>query len=119
MRRILLVLSLLAVIAMVLAATAMPAFAAGRGEGPVGHEGVEPAGPGGNQSGHEGVNPGQGLKSEQFPEQAGTPFEPCPLPLPFGGTNPKAGFENAPGGVISTAPGSPFENVNPGEQCPE
>ena len=115
MRRILLVLSVALVMAAMLVANIMPAFAQGRGEGP---QGVA-TGPGGNASGHEGTNPGQGLKSENFPEQAGTPFEPCPLPLPLGGTNPEAGFENAPYGVVFTAPGTPFENVNPGEQCPE
>jgi hypothetical protein len=100
MRRILLVLSLLAVIAMVLAATAMPAFAQGRGEGAQG----EAVGP-------EGGNPGQ-LGKHQFDPVGANDL----LPLPRGGDpesgllpgGSEAGYFNAPGGVVCTAPGSPF-----------
>ena len=82
----------------------------------------KPRGQGENQAPRDedaGNNQGLGLKSEQFPEQARPQVEGCPLPLPLGGTDPEAGRLNAPKGVISTAPGSPFEDVNPGDLCPQ
>jgi hypothetical protein len=89
MRRILLVLSLLAVIAMVLAATAMPAFA----QGPPFPE-----------------NPGQ-LGKHQFVPVGANDL----LPLPFGGQTEDvlpggttAGLEAAGPAVVCKAPGSPF-----------
>ena len=102
MRRILLVLSLLAVIAMVLAATAMPAFAQGRGQGAQG-EAVGPV----------GGNPGLGIEKHQNVTVGANDLLPLPRgggileagPLPGGS---EAGFNNAPGGVVCTAPGSPF-----------
>jgi hypothetical protein len=65
--------------------------------------------------GPEGGNPGLGICKQQ---ERGTAGESGRQPLPFGGTEPEAGFENAPGGVVFTAPGSPFSVVNPSE-CPE
>lgn len=84
---------LLAVMALLVAAMAVPAFA----QGP------------------EGGNPGLGICKQQ---ERGTAGESGRQPLPFGGTEPEAAFENAPGGVVFTAPGSPFSIVNPSE-CPE
>ena len=40
-------------------------------------------------------------------------------PLPFGGTEPEAGFNNAPQGVVFTSPGSPHSVVNPPADCPQ
>ena len=65
--------------------------------------------------GPEGGNPGLGICKQQ---ERGTAGESGRQPLPFGGTAPQAGFENAPQGVVFTAPGSPFSVVNPSE-CPE
>jgi hypothetical protein len=127
--------------ALMLVAAALPAFAQGppddqgppEANEPTGNKpegagppedapfGSELAGPGGNQSGREG-NPGKGLvtATQNFPdEQAGTPFDPCPRPLPLGGTDPGPGFNNAPGGVVFTAPGTPFEGLAEAEPCPE
>jgi hypothetical protein len=134
MRRLLLVLSIAALMAAMVVASAMPAFAQGppeadeqTGNKPLDAGPPEDApfgtatGPGGNQSGREG-NPGQGLvtATQNFPdEQAGTPFDPCPRPLPLGGTDPGPGFNNAPGGVVFTAPGTPFEGLAEAEPCPE
>jgi hypothetical protein len=109
MRRMLLVLSVALVLAAVMVTSAMPAFAQGRGEGAQG----EAVGP-------EGGNPGIGLFL-----QAGRTVGANDLqPLPFGGQDPEVlpgkpgsteegkgsekGLENAPGGVVCTAPGSPF-----------
>ena len=65
--------------------------------------------------GPEGGKPGLGICKQQ---ERGSAGESGRQPLPFGGTEPEAGFENAPQGVVFTAPGSPFSAVNPGE-CPE
>ncbi len=65
--------------------------------------------------GPQGGNPGLGICKQQ---EAGTAGESGNQPLPFGGTEPEAGFLNAPQGVVFTAPGSPFSVVNPGE-CPD
>ena len=65
--------------------------------------------------GPEGGNPGLGICKQQ---ERGTAGESGRQPLPFGGTEPEAGFENAPRGVVFTAPGSPFSAVNPSE-CPD
>jgi hypothetical protein len=100
MRRILLVVSVAALMAAMMVASAMPAFAQGRGEGAQG----EAVGP-------EGGNPGIGLFL-----QAGRTVGANDLqPLPFGGQDPEVlpgnsekGLENAPAGVVCTAPGSPF-----------
>ena len=64
--------------------------------------------------GPEGGNPGQGICMHN----PGTAGESGNQPLPFGGTEPEAGFENAPQGVVFTAPGSPFSAANP-QVCPE
>jgi hypothetical protein len=101
MRRILLVLSVAALVVAMMVASAMPAFAQGRGEGPQG----EARGP-------EGGNPGKG--GCQHITVGAREIQP----LPFGGTEPEAGFENAPPGVVFTSPGSPFSAANPSE-CPE
>ena len=95
MRRILLVLTVVLVMAAMVVASVMPAFA----QGP------------------EGGNPG---KLNCF--QGRTVGEEERQPLPFGGTEPEAGLVNAPQGVVFTSPGSPFSVPNPpGEpdQCPE
>ena len=55
--------------------------------------------------GPEGGNPGLGIAKQQ---EAGTAGASGNQPLPFGGTEPEAGLENAPRGVVCTAPGSPF-----------
>ena len=80
----------------------MPAFAQGRGEGAQG----EAVGP-------EGGNPGIGLVRIQEADR--TVGANDLKPLPFGGQTEEvlpggntAGFDNAPGGVVCTAPGSPF-----------
>ena len=132
-RRITLVLTVAALMAAMLVVMAAPSFAqAGPPEQAVGNKPPdagppeaapfgEATGPGGNQSGREG-NPGKGLvtATQNFPdEQAGTPFDPCPRPLPLGGTDPAPGFNNAPGGVVNTAPGTPFEGLAEAEPCPE
>jgi hypothetical protein len=90
MRRILLILTVALVMAAMMVASIVPAFAQGRGEGPQG----EAKGP-------EGGNPGVGPQQETVGAKE-------KQPLPFGGTEPHAGFENAPPGVVCTAPGSPF-----------
>jgi hypothetical protein len=92
MKRILVVLTVALVLAATMSATAVPAFAQGRGEGAQG-----PA------VGPEGGNPGQLDK-----QQGRTVGAQDMQPLPFGGTEPEAGFINAPPGVVCTAPGSPF-----------
>ena len=100
-RRIILVLSVGALMAAVVVSSALPAFAQGRG----------PA----QERGPEGGNPGLGICKQQA---RGTAGESGNQPLPFGGTEPEAGFEHAPQGVVFTSPGSPFSASNPGE-CPE
>ena len=92
MRRLLVVLTVAFVLAATMTAMAMPAFAQGRGEGAQG----QAVGP-------EGGNPGQGLLD--LPQGLAAQDR---QPLPFGGTEPEAGFINAPPGVVCTAPGSPF-----------
>ena len=101
MKRIVMKLTVALVITAMMVAMAMPAFAQGRGEGPQG----EAVGP-------EGGNPGQGVPQTQ--EEHPSAGESGQKPLPFGGTEPEAGFENAPPGVVCTAPGSPF---HPPEGC--
>ncbi len=93
MQRIIRVLTLALLLAAMMMASVMPAFA----------------------KGPEGGNPGQGLCKQQ---ERGTAGESGEQPLPFGGTEPEAGFENAPQGVVFTSPGSPFSAENPSE-CPE
>ena len=100
MKRIIMMLTVALVMA-VMMASVMPAFAQGRGEGAQG----EAVGP-------EGGNPGQGVPQTQ--EEHPSAGESGQKPLPFGGTEPEAGFENAPPGVVCTAPGSPF---HPPEGC--
>jgi hypothetical protein len=99
MKRVIMLLTVALVMALMMVASVMPAFAQGRGEGP---QGVA--------QGPEGGNPGQG-PSTTPPGQGDNPDE---QPLPFGGTEPEAGFENAPPGLVCTAPGSPF---HPPEGC--
>jgi hypothetical protein len=94
-------LSVALVVAMMTVASVMPAFAQGRGEGAQG----EAVGP-------EGGNPGQGVPQTQ--EEHPSAGKSGQKPLPFGGTEPEAGLNNAPGGVVCTAPGSPF---HPPEGC--
>jgi hypothetical protein len=84
-RRILLILTVALVMAAMMVASVMPAFA--QGQGP------------------EGGNPGEGIPKQQ---EKGTAGESGNQPLPFGGTEPEAGLNNAPQGVVCTAPGSPF-----------
>jgi hypothetical protein len=93
MKRILLILTVALVMAAMMVASVMPAFA--QGQGP------------------EGGNPGKGICKHN----PGTAGESGRQPLPFGGTEPQAGFENAPKGVVFTSPGSPFSAENP-SQCP-
>jgi hypothetical protein len=93
MKRIATMLAAASLTAMMMLASVAPAFA----QGP------------------EGGNPGLGICTQQ---ERGTAGESGRQPLPFGGTEPEAGFENAPRGVVFTAPGSPFSVVNPSE-CPE
>jgi hypothetical protein len=95
MKRIVMLLTVALVMAAMMAASVMPAFA--QGQGP------------------EGGNPGKGICKQQ---DKGTAGESGQKPLPFGGTEPEAGFENAPQGVVFTSPGSPFSASNPAE-CPE
>jgi hypothetical protein len=101
MKRIIMMLTIALVITAMMVAMAMPAFAQGRGEGA---QGVA--------QGPEGGNPGQGVPQTQ--EEHPSAGESGQKPLPFGGTEPEAGFENAPPGVVCTAPGSPF---HPPEGC--
>jgi hypothetical protein len=100
MKRIIMKLTAALVMAVMMMASVMPAFAQGRGEGAQG----EAVGP-------EGSNPGKGIPKQQ---EAGTAGESGKQPLPFGGSEPEAGLNNAPGGVVCTAPGSPF---HPPEGC--
>ena len=97
MRRMLSVVTIALILTAMVVASAMPAFAQGRGEGAQG----EAVGP-------EGGNPtnasGQGLGRQEGRTVGAQERQP----LPFGGTEPQAGFENAPPGVVCTAPGSPF-----------
>jgi hypothetical protein len=95
MKRIIMMLTIALVITAMMVAMAMPAFAQGRGEGA---QGVA--------QGPEGGNPGQGVPQTQ--EEHPSAGESGQKPLPFGGTEPEAGLNNAPGGVVCTAPGSPF-----------
>ena len=101
MKRIIMKLTAALVMAVMMMASVMPAFAQGRGEGAQG----EAVGP-------EGGNPGQGVPQTQ--EEHPSAGKSGQKPLPFGGTEPQAGFENAPPGVVCTAPGSPF---HPPEGC--
>ena len=55
--------------------------------------------------GPDGGNPGLGIPKQQ---EAGTAGASGNQPLPFGGAEPEAGLENAPKGVVCSAPGSPF-----------
>ena len=91
MRRILLVLTVALVMAAMTVVSAMPVFA--QGQGP------------------EGGNPGQGICKHN----PGTAGESGNQPLPFGGTEPQAGFKHAPKGVVFTSPVSPFSAENPSE----
>ncbi len=95
MKRSVMMLTVALVMAAMMVAGVMPAFAQGGGP--------------------EGGNPGLGICEQQ---ERGSAGESGRQPLPFGGTEPEAAFENAPQGVVFTAPGSPFSAVNPGE-CPE
>ena len=120
LRRIIFLLAAAILLAVMLVGSAGSAFAQPQQGFP-----HHPAGtPFGVAKGPEGGNPGQGLSGtaqSHFPEQAGTEnagFQPCPLPLPLGGTHPEAAFTSAPQGVVDTAPGTPFSGVNPGEVCP-
>ncbi len=101
MKRSIVKLTAALLMAAMLLANAMPAFAQGRGEGP---QGVA--------KGPEGGKPGQGVPQPQ--EEHPSAGKSGQKPLPFGGTEPQAGFENAPPGVVCTAPGSPF---HPPEGC--
>ena len=110
MKRIIMMLTVALVMA-VMMASVMPAFAQGRGEGAQG----EAVGP-------EGGNPGQGIDKHQFVPVGANGL----LPLPRGGQTEEvlpggntAGFDNAPGGVVCTAPGSPFFIGVPGGCPPE
>ncbi len=93
MKRIVFAVTVALVMAAMMVASVMPAFAQGKGP--------------------EGGNPGKLLCF-----QGRTVGEEERTPLPFGGTEPEAGLMNAPQGVVFTAPGSPFSAVNPSE-CPE
>jgi hypothetical protein len=95
MKRIIMLLSVALVMAVMTVASVMPAFAQGRGEGAQG----EAVGP-------EGGNPGQGVPQTQ--EEHPSAGESGQKPLPFGGPEPEAGLNKAPGGVVCTAPGAPF-----------
>ncbi len=86
MKRSIMKLTVALVVVAMMMAMAMPAFAQGRGEGA---QGVA--------KGPEGGNPGQGIPMQQ---ERGTARESGVQPLPFGGTEPQAGFENAPPGVV-------------------
>jgi hypothetical protein len=93
MKRIVMVLTVALVMAAMLVASVMPAFA----QGP------------------EGGNPGQGVPQTQ--EEHPSAGESGKQPLPFGGTEPDAGLNNAPRGVVCTAPGSPFYNPDLSPPC--
>ena len=95
MKRIIMKLTAALVMALMMMASVMPAFAQGRGQGAQG----EAVGP-------EGGNPGQGIpQTQELHPSAG---ESGQIPLAYGGTEPDEGFINAPPGVVCTAPGSPF-----------
>jgi len=85
MKRIVMMLTVALVVAAMMVAMAMPAFAQGGGP--------------------EGGNPGEGIPKQQ---EKGTAGESGNQPLAFGGDEPEAGLNNAPQGVVCTAPGSPF-----------
>ena len=106
MKRIIMMLTVALVLALMMMASVMPAFAQGRGEGAQG----EAVGP-------EGGNPGQGVPQTQ--EEHPSAGKSGQKPLPFGGTEPEAGLNNAPGGVVCTAPGSPFFEPELSPPCPE
>jgi hypothetical protein len=95
MKRIIMILTVALVMAVMMVASVMPAFAQGRGP--------------------EGGNPGQGLKPY------GTTVGAQEVqPLPFGGNpetgtlpgNSEEGFNNAGPALGCTAPGSPFNDPN-------
>ena len=92
MKRILMVMSVAALMVAMVVATAMPAFAQGRGEGAQG----KAVGPPGEE------NPGQ--LGQPQDRKVGAQER---TPLPFGGTEPEKGFNAVPG-LVCTAPGSPF-----------
>ena len=94
MKRIITMLTVALVIAVMMVASVMPAFAQGRGEGAQGAA-----------VGPEGGSPGEGIPKQQ---EAGTAGESGNQPLPFRGSEPEAGLNNARGGVVCTAPRSPF-----------
>ena len=95
MKRIVMKLTAALVITAMMVAMSMPAFAQGRGQGA---QGVA--------LGPEGGNPGNGIpQNQELHPSAG---ESGQIPLAYGGTEPEAGFINAPPGVVCTAPGSPF-----------
>ena len=106
MKRIVMKLAVALVITAMMVAMAIPAFAQGRGEGA---QGVA--------LGPEGGNPGQGVPQTQ--EEHPSAGKSGQKPLPFGGTEPEAGLEHAPAGVVCTAPGSPFFNPELSPPCPE
>ena len=83
MKRSVMMLTVALVMAAMMVAGAMPAFA----QGP------------------DGGNRGLGIPKQQ---EAGTEGASGNQPLPFGGAEPEAGLENAPKGVVCSAPGSPF-----------
>ncbi len=93
MRRIL---AMLAMLALLMLALAVPAFARGP----------------------EGGNPGNLLCLQGTIVGANDR-----QPLPFGGTEPEAGFNNAPTGVVFKSPGSPHSDenppMNPPADCPQ
>ena len=92
MRRIIMMLTRALVVAAMMLAFAVPAFA----QGP------------------EGGNPGNLLTFQQRTVGANDL-----QPLPFGGTEPEAGFTNAPQGVVCTAPGSPHYDPELSPPCEE
>ena len=106
MKRIIMMLTVALVMAVMMMASVMPAFAQGRGEGA---QGVA--------QGPEGGNPGQGIPQTQ--EEHPSAGKSGNQPLPYGGTEPEAGLNNAPGGVVCTAPGSPFYDPELSPPCPE
>ena len=95
MKRIITMLTVAFVMAAMMVASVMPAFAQGRGEGA---QGVA--------LGPEGGNPGGGIPQTQ--DEHPSAGQSGQVPLAYGGTEPEAGFINAPPGVVCTAPGSPF-----------
>ena len=97
MKRIVMMLTVALVMAAMMAASMMPAFA----QGP------------------EGGNPSCGALFE-MQQQGRTVGANALKPLPLGGQtsdvlpgNSEAGLEAAPQGVVFTSPGSPFSAVNP------